>query len=144
MYAHCADSLERARTVSLSRQPCIRDIWHDHALFTGQSLTAIVDFGAMRIDSVTVDITRLLGSLVEDDPTGWRIGLAAYEKIRPLTDDETSLLATIDLANTILSATNWIRWIFIDQRQFEEISRIQARMERIISRLRFRFGQSFK
>ncbi len=90
----------------------------------------------MRIDSVVIDIARLLGSLVEDERMGWQIGLAAYEQIRPLTREEKNLLATIDLANVVLSAANWIRWIFVDQRRFEDRMRVRGRIERIVGRLR--------
>ena len=52
----------------LPLQPCIRDIWHDHILFTGNRVTGIVDFGALDIDTPATDIARLLGSLVRIPP----------------------------------------------------------------------------
>ena len=32
-------------SVSLPAQPCFRDIWHDHVLFTGNEVTGIIDYG---------------------------------------------------------------------------------------------------
>ena len=136
LYGRCAAQLDRGGQVGVESQPCIRDIWHDHALFVGSKLTGFVDFGAMRVDSVVIDIARLLGSLVEDDPRGWQVGLLAYEQLRPLNVEEKSLLATIDLANVVLSTANWIRWLFIDQRKFEDMSQVRIRIERLLGRLR--------
>src|SRR5690606_33971928 len=48
-------------------QPCIRDIWVDHVLFTGDEVTGIVDFGAMRNETPAIDVARLLRSLVGAD-----------------------------------------------------------------------------
>ena len=73
--------LEAADQLAVSTQPCIRDIWHDHVLFTGDRVTGLIDFGAMKNDSVAADLSRLLGSLAGDDVGGWECGLAAYQRI---------------------------------------------------------------
>ena len=59
--------LEPLANVPLPLQPCLRDIWHDHVLFTGDEVTGLIDFGAVDIDTPATDIARLLGSLVGDD-----------------------------------------------------------------------------
>ena len=123
--------------VPLAIQPCLRDIWHDHVLFTGNEVTGIIDFGAVDIDTPATDIARLLGSLVGDDAFGWRAGLDAYATIRPLAAEEETAVRALDASGTILAGCNWIRWICIDGRQFEDRSRIRERFERIISRLTF-------
>ena len=33
-------------------QPVIRDVWHDHLLFSGERVTGLVDFGAMQMDTI--------------------------------------------------------------------------------------------
>ena len=78
--------LEPLATVSLNLQPCLRDIWHDHVLFTGDKVTGMIDFGAVDIDTPATDIARLVGSLVGDDAAGWQSGIAAYSDVRPLTE----------------------------------------------------------
>lgn len=118
-------------------QPCLRDIWHDHVLFQDTRLTAIVDFGAMRCDSVAVDLARLLGSLVGDDSRRWQLGLQAYQELHPIAEEDRAMLAAIDLANCVLSGANWIRWIFVERRQFENQPGVQGRLDRILERLRF-------
>ncbi len=47
--------------------PCICDIWHDHILFEEDSVSGIIDYGSMRIDSPAADLARLLGSLAGND-----------------------------------------------------------------------------
>src|SRR5262249_8929486 len=53
-------------------QPCLCDVWHDHLLFEGDRLTGLVDYGAVKLDHVAVDLARLLGSLLDDDESSWR------------------------------------------------------------------------
>src|SRR4029079_8505162 len=80
--------LEPLSNIPLPVQPCIRDIWHDHVLFTGNDVTGIIDFGAMDVDTPATDVARLLGSLVGDDEPGWSAGVSAYSANRPLSADE--------------------------------------------------------
>jgi homoserine kinase type II len=123
--------------VPLAIQPCLRDIWHDHVLFTGSEVSGIIDFGAVDIDTPATDIARLLGSLVGDDAFGWRAGLDAYATIRPITSEEELAVTALDASGTILAGCNWIRWIYVERRQFGDRERIRERFERIISRLTF-------
>jgi hypothetical protein len=120
--------------IVLPVQPCIRDIWHDHVLFTGDGVTAIIDFGATDIDTPATDVARLLGSLVGDDEAGWRTGMSAYSRIRPLTADEERAAKALDTSSPILAGYNWLRWIHVDGRQFEDHARIVERFRRIVAR----------
>jgi Ser/Thr protein kinase RdoA (MazF antagonist) len=121
--------------VPLSLQVCLRDIWHDHVLLTKSRVTGIVDFGAMRVDSVCGDIARLLGSLVEDEAAGWKQGSAAYESVRPLTAEERRLVRAFDRSSTLLAGMNWLRWIYLEGRHFEDMAAITDRLEKICQRL---------
>ncbi len=95
--------LEPLATVRLPLQPCLRDIWHDHVLFTGDDVSGVIDFGAVDIDTPATDIARLLGSLVADDSDGWHTGLAVYSAVRPLSPDE-SLAAVAPSTNAAQSS----------------------------------------
>ncbi|MFV1966670.1 MAG: phosphotransferase enzyme family protein [Pirellulaceae bacterium] len=129
-----AAMLEQAM-IAVAVQPCIRDIWHDHVLYTGDDVTGIVDFGAMRMDSIAGDVARLLGSLVGDSADGWETGLEAYARVRPLSSEERRLVDAYDVTGVLLSGMNWLRWIYLEQRQFENIPIILNRLDRIIARL---------
>ena len=126
-------------------QPCLRDIWHDHVLFSGDVVTGIIDFGAIDFDTPATDIARLLGSLASTPvPLGegqgegseriaqtWHDGLAAYQTIRPLSSDETQAVHGLGASGTILAGCNWIRWIYTEGRQFENHEQVFARFRRI-------------
>jgi Ser/Thr protein kinase RdoA (MazF antagonist) len=107
--------LLRARQWQGAKLPlatCLRDIWHDHVLFTGDRVTGIIDFGAVAIGSPASDIARLLGSMVGDDRARWAAGLAAYESVRPLTDEEREAVQVFDSTGIVLSAANWLLWLY--------------------------------
>jgi homoserine kinase type II len=121
------------RTVPL--QPCMRDIWHDHVLFEGDRVTGLIDFGAMRVESVTGDIARLFGSLAADDRAAWRTALAAYGSVRALSTDEQALIAPFDQSTVLLAGMNWLRWIYVEQRTFSARRTILERLDVTIHRL---------
>jgi homoserine kinase type II len=120
--------------LTTSLQPCLRDVWHDHVLFQGQTVRGLVDFGAMRVETPVGDIARLLGSLAVDDRSAWQLGLEAYQMLQPLTPDQHRLLPAFDAANITLTGLNWIEWLFVDQRQFGDYDRVIGRMTWIAGR----------
>lgn len=119
---------------ALPMQPCLRDVWHDHVLFTGDEVTGMIDFGAIDIDTPATDIARLLGSLAAsnlDRSQVWGEGLAAYNTIRPLSKDEIRAARALDSSSPILAGCNWIHWIYIDGRKFEHRGQVIERFQRI-------------
>lgn len=128
--------LEQAACTPVRLQPCLGDVWHDHVLFTGQRVTGLVDFGAMRLDTVAGDVARLLGSLVMDDASGWQMGLSAYEAIAgPLDSTERWLTAVFDRSTVVLAPLNWIEWVCLQGRHFEDQHAIVHRMRQWVERL---------
>lgn len=128
-------NLHQLAPLTVVAQPCIRDIWHDHVLFVGDEVSGIVDFGAMKVETVAGDIARLLGSLIGDDPDAWQLGLESYQQIRPLSADELQLIPAFDQSTVLLSGISWLRWIYVQQRRFEHRATIIARLDALISRL---------
>jgi homoserine kinase type II len=116
-------------------QPCLCDVWHDHLLFEGDRLTGLVDYGAVKPDHVSVDLARMLGSLVGDDPAGWAVGLQAYRRVRPLTADEEGLARVLDRTGTLLGIANWLRWLYHDGRDMEDLSAVRGHLERLLCRV---------
>jgi len=130
--------LETALGHQTPLQPCIRDVWHDHVLFEGDRVSGLVDFGALRVDCVAADVVRLLGSLVGDDSALWRIGLQAYESVRPLQETEKAILGALDESGTVLAAVNWIEWLYRDRRRFADREAVGRRVRDVVARLEHR------
>lgn len=120
----------------LSCQVCVRDIWHDHLLFVEEQVSGVIDFGAMGIDSVTADIARLLGSLARDNTQDWQRGLDAYQRVRQLTRQELETVRVLDRANVLLSGWNWLSWMYLEQRHFDDMTRVHTRIAENLNRLR--------
>ncbi len=128
--------LLQATTISVRLQPVIRDVWDQHILFEGDAVSGLIDFGAMRIDNVSTDIARLLGSLARDNEDDWQAGLDAYQQLRPLSSDEKQLIGTFDLSIVLLSGLNWLRWLYLENRVFPDKDAVFFRLQAILERLR--------
>ncbi|HEY5311216.1 MAG TPA: phosphotransferase [Pirellulales bacterium] len=129
--------LAQAQTLAVPLTPCIRDIWHDNVLFIGDQVSGIVDFGASQVDNIAADVARLLGSLAVDDPAQWLAGIESYQDAGRLTTVEIRLVEAFDRANVLLSALNWMRWLYLDQRRFDNLDQVQARVQMQLARLKF-------
>ena len=123
-------------SVELPLQPAIRDIWHDHVLFEADAVTGLIDFGAMKVETPAGDVARLLRSLVGDDQAGWQYGLAAFTDVRKLTSEELAAVAALDRSGMLLAGVNWIRWIYVEGRQFENTEQVISRFEQIAAWVR--------
>jgi Ser/Thr protein kinase RdoA (MazF antagonist) len=116
-------------------QPCLCDLWHDHVLFTGDSVSGIIDYGSVKVDNVAVDLARLLGSLVEDNGLMRSLGLDAYSSVRPLTAMEQRLVHILDETGTVLAAANWLIWLYHDGRRYDDLDAIARRMAALVRRI---------
>jgi len=127
--------LEACQSSQVPLQFCAGDIWRDHVLFQGDRVVGLVDFGSSRVDNVSADLARLLGSMAGDDPERWRIGLAAYQAIRPLEEAERRLVKAFDRSTVLMSGLNWIDWIYCQGREFVSGDAIPGRLDEILLRL---------
>jgi Ser/Thr protein kinase RdoA (MazF antagonist) len=130
-----AQALDSARSLTVTQQYCLRDIWHDHVLFTDDVVTGVVDFDAVGMDSVSTDLARLVGSLIGDDPVRWEAAIAAYAELRSLNENERQLISVIDRANVVLTGLQWLSWLYIERRPFGAKSRVRQRITAIHERL---------
>jgi Ser/Thr protein kinase RdoA (MazF antagonist) len=132
---HVQQILDQAVQVKVALVPCLRDIWEENVLFLGDEVTGLIDAGAMRPENVAADVARLLGSLAEDDRSAWKVGLAAYESVRPLSEVELMLVTAFDTSGVLLGGINWLVWIYEQQRAFERPEAVQARLDYFSRRL---------
>lgn len=139
----CSELIE-VSNLRVPLQPCLRDIWHDHVLFEADQVTGIIDVGSMRMETVTGDIARLLGSLsphlqsmasADRCHNAWKTGIEAYESIRRLSDVERRLIPVFDQAQRLLSGINWAKWVFVEQRSFSDPAAVVRRMDNILRAL---------
>lgn len=120
--------------------PCVRDIWHDHLLFTSNQLTGLVDLHSSEIDSVDSDLTRLLGSLHPFEAERWSWALAEYEQVRPLSPQERQLLHSYERSSVLLSGCHWLDiWSRRGECDIhvgpELLARERSRFEQLLERL---------
>lgn len=119
----------------LPLQPCLCDIWHEHVLFEGETVTGLVDYGSCKVDHVAVDLARLLGSMAGDDAAFRTAGLNAYRSVRPLTVYEEALVSVLDETGTMLGAANWLKWLYHDGRRFEDRTAVTRRLTALVERM---------
>ncbi len=129
--------LRAAAQVRYALQPCLRDIWHDHVLFSGDRVTGLIDASACRSENVATDLARLLGSLVADDRKAWDLSLQEYQRYRRLSPDELGLVLVLDSSGVLLSGMTWLDRLFLQGKQYTDVDhrRILDRLQRTASRL---------
>jgi len=126
--------------VAVSLQPCLRDIWHDHVLFDRDEVTGLIDASAASTASVATDLARLLGSLLGDETMRWKAAIEHYDRLRPLSAVEQSLIVTLDRAAVVLSPLTWLRRRYVEATPIDEAV-VVARLEQLLVRLEHLAGR---
>ncbi|HEY3789303.1 MAG TPA: phosphotransferase [Urbifossiella sp.] len=109
-------------------QPCLCDIWHDHVLFTDDSVTGIIDYGAMKEDHPAVDLARLLGDLIGEDNELFELGLAAYRAELGVSEISAEFVRLLDRTGIVGAM---IVWLLRFQGEFPTFSHSAAVLRRI-------------
>ncbi len=117
-------------------QPCLRDARPEHFLFRDDRITGLIDFGAMDVDSVVADLSRLILEWFENDRTLYDFALKAYERVRLLSERESHALRSFEVTSRILSGARWIRWAFVDGRVFDDPLALERGLKTALGRLR--------
>ncbi|MFO0848912.1 MAG: phosphotransferase [Gemmataceae bacterium] len=132
--AAVADLLPLAdRPVEL--QPCLCDIWHDHVQFTGDAVSGVIDYGAMKVDHPAVDLARLLGDLVGDDPERVRFGVEAYRQAGGSPAVTVELVELLDRTGLVGAVVNWVRRLTDRAAPPADPTAATARLGRLLDRL---------
>ena len=129
------DPLQGCNRVVRSPQWIWGDAWHGNYLFAGDHVSALVDFGTVRIDTPLADVARLLGSATQCGSDAWESGLDAYARFRQLTIPERELVTVLHNGATVLSLANWIRWLCIEQRRLPDLRAARRRVDHFARRL---------
>lgn len=127
--------LEFATERPLPQQWCLRDAKYDHILFQDGEPSAIIDFGAATVDSVACDIARLVGSLLDVTAAVWQAAIEAYCSVSQLSQAELEAVPLFDRGGVVAAASNWLRWLVVEQRQFENREAVQSQLEWLANRL---------
>jgi Ser/Thr protein kinase RdoA (MazF antagonist) len=127
--------LSRTSQLRFRLQPCLRDIWHDHVLFSGDDVTGLIDASACRHENVATDLARLLGSLVGDDTTVWNFAIDAYQARQTLSAEERHLVGVLDRSSVLLSGLYWLERIYLSSRGVPEFERVLERLRGLLVRL---------
>ena len=141
LVAEIRSQLQAAHQMHVAMQPCIRDIWHDHVLFVDAQVSGLIDFGAMRIDNVACDVARLLGSMAQDQHDARQRALVAYQTKRQLSLDELLLIEVFDRSTVLLAGINWLQWICVDGKRFDDMDRVLERLDELLVRLETAAGR---
>lgn len=132
---YAVDGLTRGAGVTVVRQPCLRDVRPEHVLFTGGTVTGLVDFGAMGVDTVAADLARLLSEWTLGTPSARNAALAAYESVRPLAPEETALIEVFERSSAVLVGGHWVRWHFVEGRVFDDPAAVARGLAKGLERL---------
>ncbi|MFQ5730818.1 MAG: phosphotransferase enzyme family protein [Planctomycetaceae bacterium] len=129
--------LQSAQELHVPLQPCLRDVWHDHLLFTDDAVTGLIDPAACRTESVAADLARLLGSLVGNDDAARQSALRDYGERRVLLPAELQLLPILDRSAILLSGMTWLDRYYLQRREFLDADAVYGRLAHIVSRFDF-------
>ncbi len=128
-------AVPRTATQSFVLQPIARDLWHDHLLFTGNDVTGLIDFHAMRMDTPLLDLARLIGSLKIGGLSPWTAAIEYYSKYGPLPGETAPLLVWLHDSGVAWSLVNWIKWLVVERREFTNHRAVVSRLEMLVSDL---------
>ncbi|MFO0809812.1 MAG: aminoglycoside phosphotransferase family protein [Gemmataceae bacterium] len=132
--AKVPDELRLYCDVEVSVQPCLCDIWHDHVLFTGNSVSGLIDYGSVKHDHVGVDVARMLGDLVGDDEERWATGIAAYRRVSTFSDRDVALSRALDRTGVAIGLANWLTWLYCDERVYHDRHAVARRLSSLVHR----------
>jgi Phosphotransferase enzyme family len=121
--------------VAVPVQPCLADIWHDHVLYVNDTVSGIIDYGSMRIDSPATDLARLLGSMVGHDDALFQAGMDAYRSIRGDATPDAAFVRLLDRSGTVGAVVQWLKWLYLDSRPFDDMNVVARRLGQLTARL---------
>ncbi|MFO0815630.1 MAG: phosphotransferase [Gemmatales bacterium] len=133
--SHRHSAIERLRPWQLTPLPLhyvLGDVWAEHLLYTGDSLTGIIDLATIRLDHPAHDLARLLGSYCAGDARRRAQALEYYPHTDPHLE---SLTIALDEAGAIVALGNWLRWLVLENRPHLNHTAAHTRLQCLVNRL---------
>ena len=130
-------SMKRHAGIPLPIQYVLRDVHREHILFHDNEPAGLIDFDALRVDTLATDYVRWVGSfaLGKGRTEIWRQIASDFFSDSPFRnsgDDAHFLLLDLHYGTTWISIGNWAVWLALERRNFslgDEI--IAARIDRL-------------
>ncbi len=97
----------------VSLQWVLRDVHREHILFTDGDVSGLVDFDALKQDTVACDLARWVGSFADQlasHDSLWDVACAGYGRIRPISHCEQRLASAIEKVSWYIHLANWVIW----------------------------------
>lgn len=124
---HAVRALEPWATRPVPVQPCLCDVHADHVLFDGDHVSGVVDYGAMKIDHVAVDLARFLGSAaLSEQEFVWAV--SEYRALGGPVDPE--LVRLLDLSGVVCALAVWCS----RRAEVASATHVRNRMMRLVAR----------
>jgi len=90
-------------------------------LFKNDEVSGIVDFDAVRSDTVATDLARWVGSFAESGVSPellWDAAINGYASVREISPCEQRLSGAIEQASWYIHLANWVTWIADESQNF--------------------------
>ena len=118
----------------LHLQPCLCDVWGAHVLFSGDAVVGLIDYGAVKVDHVAVDLARLLGDLVGDDDARFTAGLNAYRAAGGALDAPDEFVRLLDRTGAVCAVVFWLLRLR-DPASLDDPAAVLRRLDRLATRV---------
>jgi Phosphotransferase enzyme family len=127
------DSLVHSAGIMVDLQPVHGDLRNEHVLFDPEleSVSGVVDFGAMKTDSIGLDIGRLAGGWFGSRADKWQEAWRFMQETGPIGPTEWRLANVFYSTGTALAGLNWLQWICVEKRNMGSFDAIKLRMSKI-------------
>ena len=89
----------------------------------------------MRVDTVALDLARLLSSVELCSPQVWQRGVDIYSSVRPLSPTEVRVMRVGAHATLVLSGLNWVNWLAVENRTFDNMDLVEQRLAELLEHL---------